>query len=248
VDDHDTLLELATAWRPQLPGRRPVREIVDPIVEPDWAGLRVLAVLTPDRASLVHDGEAVVVPDDLQQALLDGFSATGALVEGALTTLALRSGEGTAPKTVIERPPILVPRFMRSSVKDDPYVAARDHEHQVQALVPKVLDAIEKGERHAFVGTDLLWLDEQPLDGVPLLERKRLLEAVLEPSFLVRITPYVKATAILTLVTWGSQGFQELHYRAANSWYRAGEVNPDTAVSRPPQGPQGPTRTTQPAR
>jgi hypothetical protein len=225
-----------------------VRDIVDPLVEPDWEGLRVLAAVTPERATIVHEGEAVAVPDDLVQGLLDGFSATGALVEGALTTLALRSGEGSAPSQAIERPPILVPRFVRSSVKDDPYVAARDHEHRAEALVPKVLDAIERGERHAFVATDLLWLDDQPLDGVPLLERKRLLEAVLEPSFLVRISPFVKASAVLTLTTWGSQGFRELHYRAANSWYRAGEENPDTAVSRPPEGPHGPTRTVQSAR
>ena len=92
------------------------------------------------------------------------------------------------------------------------------------------------GAIHKFA-TDLLWLDDQPLDDVPLLERKRLLEGVLEPSFLVRISPYVRPSAVLTLVTWGSLGFRELHYRAANSWYRAGEENPDTAVGRPPEGP-----------
>src|SRR3954447_24286712 len=245
VDEHEAVVELATAWRPQRPGRRPVRDIVDAIVEPDWAGARVVAALTPARATIVHEGAPVSVPDDLLQALLDGFSASGAIVEGTLTTQALRSGEGAAPPgPKIERPPILVPRFIRPNVEDDPYVRARDHEGRVETMEPRILEALEQGERHAFVATDLLSLDDQPLDDVPLLERKRLLEGVLEPSFLVRISPYVRPSAILTLVTWGNLGFRELHYRAANSWYRAGEETPDPAVGRPPEGPtRGPVVT-----
>ena len=249
MDDHEALVELATAWRPQRPGRRAVRDIVGALVEPDWSGLRVMAAVSPVKATIVHEGGIVAVPDDLRQALVDGFSATGALVEGSLTTQALHTGEGAAPAaTRVERPPILVPRFIRPNVQDDPYVRARDHESRVQAVEPGVLDAIEHGERHAFVATDLLWLDDQPLDDVPLLERKRLLEAVLDPSFLVRISPFVKPSVQLTLVTWGNQGFRELHYRAANSRYLAGAENPDHAVSRPPEGPGLPGGAPTPAR
>jgi hypothetical protein len=240
VDEHDAILELAARWRPQRPSRRAARDIEDALVEPDWAGARVVAALTPARATIVHEGGEVEVPEDLLQALLDGFSASGAIVEGSLTTLALKSGEGAIPAPpTVERMPLLVPRFVRSNVEDDPYVRARDHERRTETLEPAIIDALEAGERHAFVATDLLWLDDQPLDGVPLLERKRLLEAVLEPSFLVRISPYVKPSALLTLVTWGDLGFREVHYRAANSRYMAGEENPDTAVTRPPEGPGG---------
>ena len=69
-----------------------------------------------------------------------------------------------------------------------------------------------------------------------------VLDGVLEPSFLVRVTPFVKPTAILTMVTWGSLGFRELHYRGANSRYLAGRENPDCSVSRPPDGPTGPLK------
>src|SRR5262245_51492467 len=185
MDEHEALTDLALAWRPQRPGRRAVRDIADAIVEPDWAGLRVVAAISPDRATIVHEGEPVAVPDDLVTGLLDGFTAAGALVEGSLTTIALHSGEGVAPTAArVERPPILVPRFIRPAVEDDPYVRARDHESRVRVIEPRVLEALEHGERHAFVATDLLWLDDTPLDDVPLLERKRLLEAVLEPSYL----------------------------------------------------------------
>ena len=103
---------------------------------------------------------------------------------------------------------------------------ARDHEHRQEGIESEVIDALAQGERHAFVGTDLLWLDDQPLHDVPLLERKRLLEAVLQPSFLVRISPYVKPSAKLTLVGWGDLGFGELHYRAANSALHRGRGEP----------------------
>ncbi len=146
MDAHEALTELAIAWRPQRPGRRSVKDIVDPLVEPDWNGLRVVAAISPERATIVHDGEAIAGPDDLAQGLLDGFSAIGALVEGSLTTIALHSGEGvvpTAPK--VERPPILVPRFIRPNVEDDPYVRARDHESRTRGIEPRVLEALAAG-------------------------------------------------------------------------------------------------------
>jgi hypothetical protein len=164
-----------------------------------------------------------------------------ALIEGCLTTMALKSGEGVLPPMPgVERPPILIPRAIRRDVRDDPFVRARDHDKREAMLAPRILEALGRGERHAFVATDLLYLDGTPLDDVPLLERRRLLDGVLDPSYLVRISPHVKPSAILTLVTWGTLGFRELHYRAANSRYLAGRENPDCALGRPPEGPGGP--------
>ena len=87
------------------------------------------------------------------------------------------------------------------------------------------IEALARGERHAFVATDLLWLDGQPLDDVPLLERKRQLEAVLDESYLARVSTFVRPSAVMTLVSWGTLGFRELSYRASNSRYlaRAGQ-------------------------
>ena len=71
----------------------------------------------------------------------------------------------------VERPPILVPRAIRKDVKDDPFVRARDYEQAAARLEPAVREALERGERHAFVATDLLWVDGTSLADVPLLER-----------------------------------------------------------------------------
>ncbi len=237
--------KVAEAWRPQRPGRRGAKDIADALVEPDWGGLRVVAALSIEQAALYREGAVVSVPEEILQALLDGFGAVDAVVEGNVTTAALRSSEGAfteAPK--VERPPILVPRVFRSSVKDDPYVHSRDHEAAMEQAAPVTLEALAQGEKHAFVATDLLWLDGQPLDDVPLLERKRLLEAVLTESFLVRVSAFVRPSAVMTLVSWGSLGFKELSYRASNSRYVAGGVNDDWAIVR---APDTPTRAPTPA-
>ena len=59
---------------------------------------------------------------------------------------------------------------------------------------------------------------------------------------------FITPSALVTLVTWGTLGFRELQYRAANSRYLAGRENPDCAVARPPDGPHGPAATPTKAR
>ena len=92
--------------------------------------------------------------------MVAAFGAVDALIEGSLTTMALKSGEGALPSMPgVERPPLLIPRSVRGNVKDDPFVRARDHDKREAARAPQILDALERGERHAFVATDLLYLD-----------------------------------------------------------------------------------------
>jgi hypothetical protein len=228
-------LQVAADWRPQRPGRRAARDIPDALVEPDWGGARVVAALTEDRAALYRDGQEVAVPEEMLQALLDGFTAIDAVIEGHVTTAALRSGEGAFPEMEkVERPPILVPRLFRPSVKDDPFVHGRDHELAVAKVEPVTIEALARGERHAFVATDLLWIDGQPIDDVPLLERKRQLEAVLNESYLARVSAFVRPSAVMTLVSWGTLGFSDLSYTASNSRYLAGRVNEDWAIAKAP--------------
>jgi len=238
-----TAREVAAAWEPQRPGRRAAKNIVDPLVEPAWGGIRVAAALTVDEASLYRDGEELEPIPLILAALVAGFTAVEAVIEGHLTTEALASGIGVGgARPKVERPPLLVPRGLLKPNKDDPYVKARDYASREAQIAMSVLASIEDGVPHAFVATDLLWLDGTPLADVPLMERHRLLEGALQASELVRVTPVVKPLA-LTLVTWGQLGFTELSYRSSNSRYTAGKENPDWAVSRPPEGPgRGPAR------
>jgi hypothetical protein len=226
------LRELATAWRPQRPGDRRPRDIRDALVEPDWEGLHVVAAVGAGEAMFWHEGEAVIVPGELDRATAAAFNASAALLEGRLTTSALRSGEGVkVGSTPVERPSLIIPRALR---RRDLRTPADEHERRKAAEAATVIAALAGGTRHAFVATDLLWLDGMALDGIPLLERKRLLASVIDETDLVRVGAYVTEASIATHVTWAAMGFRELHYRAANSRYRTGEVNPDCAVAPPP--------------
>ena len=226
--------ELAAAWTPQLPGRVGPRDIADPIVEPDWGGLRVVVASTGTAVEAYRPGAPVPLPENLQTALAAAARGVVGVIEGHLSTAPL--GDTSAlvpPPTSVPRSTMFFPRLGRAR-KDDPYVHARHHLARMEKEAPAVLDALAEGETFAFVATDLLWLDDQSLLDVPLLERKRLLDGLLEVSELVRVTPFVKATAIMTLVGWGAMGFRELSWRGANSRYLAGRENPAWAVARPP--------------
>jgi hypothetical protein len=229
------LLELAAGWRPQRPGHKRPKDIREALVEPDWMGLRVVAVVGEGQAVFVHEGEALTLPSELSQAILESFTAVDAVIEGSLTTKALMSDEGvTLPDVAVERPSLFIPKRLGGG-DNDPYVKVRDHERLARLEAPGILAALEAGVRHAFVATDLLWLDGTPLHDIPLLERKRLLDGILEDTYLIRVGPYVLDTTVQTQVTWGSMGFRELHYKARNSRYLAGEENPQTAVASPPR-------------
>lgn len=230
--------DIAAAHELQLPGRRAARQIQDAIVEPDWGGLTAVAALTEDSSAVYAYGEEIVVPELLKVALRDAFEAIDAVIEGHLTTRPLLGGEGVRLKMPkVERSPLLIPRGLVRSLKDDPYTRAREREHAAAVAARKVIEALAAGEPHAFVATDLLWLDGQSLLDVPLLERKRLLGAVLAEAPLVRVSAFVRSTAVGMLMTWGSQGFANIFYRGVNSRYLPGQENPDWAVAKVPEGP-----------
>lgn len=82
----------------------------------------------------------------------------------------------------------------------------------------------EQGTDLAFVAIDLLRIDSQTLFDVPLLERKRLLEGLIQQSPLVRISPWVTPPIHAWLRTWKSAGFRGAIVKAANSRYVPGST------------------------
>ena len=226
---------VAAAWVPELPGRVSTKDVPDPIVEPDWGGLRCVAAIADDRASIYRYGDELDVPAELLGSLGFAFLGIDAVIEGHLTTAAFDEGIGAFPPTEhVDRPIFSMPSIFKRQ-KADPFVYSRAHQARREAEAPDVLDALEAGEEHAFVAVDILWLDGEPLHDIPLLERKRLLDTTLRPSKLVRVTPFVRpASAPRTLVTWATLGFTDLSWRAANARYLAGRENPGWAVAPAP--------------
>jgi ATP-dependent DNA ligase len=87
----------------------------------------------------------------------------------------------------------------------------------------------------ALVAVDLLWLDDEALIDVPLLERKRILESVLPESELIRRGVHVRPPVDTWLGSWRASGFSRLAYKSANSRYAPGEKNEQWALAEIPR-------------
>ena len=75
------------------------------------------------------------------------------------------------------------------------------------------------------MAVDLLSIDGQPLFDVPLLERKRLLEAVIEQSELVRVSPVGAAAGPPVVQLVARAGLRGLIIKSTNSRYTPGRRN-----------------------
>jgi hypothetical protein len=224
-----TALDLAREWRPQKYGRRRAHEIDDPIVEPLWQGPRVLLAVEGAVAAPFHEGTRLAGPAAILHQLVGVTNATALVIEGHLTEQALGTGEG-ATIEIHEKPPGTATRLLGSlgGGKRDKLI----REKEEAAAVAKRTEQVVSGTAGplAFVATDLLWLEGDPLLDVPLLERKRLLDSAVGESELVRRTAFVRPTATGSLMGWKALGFRTFAYKAANSRYRPGEPNDGWAI------------------
>jgi len=217
-------------WRPQAYGRRRPQDLRDPLVEPAWDGIRILAHVGPAGVSLVEADGADLAADhpEIAAELATSSLAESLVVDGYLTSQALRSGVGVLLD--IDEGPRLgehVTRFLLGGRIADSMggrggASGRSTTRAAGQAEPF---AAEGPVPIAFVAVDLISLDDEPLLEVPLLERKRLLESVLPEGARVRRTPYVREPAGSFIITWRSLGFGGLAYKEANSRYQPGASN-----------------------
>jgi ATP-dependent DNA ligase len=198
--------------RPYVGRARP--EIRDPIVEPLWSGLRVLAHVGPRAADgtertvgLFVDGTADVaaeLPRIVAQvaAAVDAFEA---VVDGIVTRQVGLGGVGAAPVAEVRAsaPGIL----MRNAADID--------------VVPRGVTS--EAEADGFVAVDLLSVDGTDLLDVPLLERKRLLESVVREAERVRLSVVARPPIEPWIATWKALGLRGGLLKASNSQYEPGE-------------------------
>ena len=222
-------IDLARTIRPQRYGASPTKAIVDPLVEPLWAGIRVIGAADEDGAALFESGEELH-EDRIANALrtMTRSTADAVIVDGYLTKQAHPSGPLVArldlDPTTGE---LLTQTFigLRSKSRQD---KERLREAEAAARLFRPEDVI------TLLVTDLLWLDGTWLLDIPLLERRRLLEAVLPGDELVRPGPYVRPPLHSWIGSWRSQGFTGLTFKEANSRYRPGEIASDWATTPMP--------------
>lgn len=210
-------------WRPMRPyrGRHP-RDIRTPVIEPFWSGARVIAHISLAGASeppasgdalpgtqlhLIEELGADVAPElpGLSEALARAVTAGRCVIDGVISRQVTLTGVGASPIAEMRHRPALV---VRSRTELD--------------VVPRG-GAAQPGEAvDGFVALDLLSLDGIPLLDVPLLERKRLLESVVEPGTLVRTSPILQPPIDSWVATWKSLGLRGGMLKAANSRYVPG--------------------------
>ena len=94
-------------------------------------------------------------------------------------------------------------------------------------------------QRTIFAAFDLLEVDGQSLLGVPLLERKRHLEGVLQPSPNVRLTAYRSRDLRAWRDTLLEQGFRRVVLKDRNSAYSPGASNDSWLVVEKIRGSGG---------
>jgi hypothetical protein len=217
--------QLIETLRPQVYGDTPPHKIRDPLVEPLWTGVRTLAAVDGDGATMVDaEGDRVEGMVAILDSLAASAQANGLILDGFLTKQTAHLGSG-----------ILWPDEMPSMRH---FVGLRRNRAvDTLALKEDALAAhtFATDDEVSFVATDLLWLDGSELLDVPLLERRRLLSAALLESDIVRVGAFVRPPIHTWVNSWRTQGFGGLTYKAANSRYLPGKSNPDWVITGMPR-------------
>jgi ATP-dependent DNA ligase len=231
VTVRERALDVLTALRPQAYGKDHPSSIRDPIVEPMWTGVRVLAAIDGRDLRLQDgDGDPVNPRPDIAAALVDAVRAEGVIVDGYLTKDTGRDVIGADPG--LEEIPSMG-KFMTQSF----FGTRRNRSQEVVQHIEQVREAstFDDEDSLGFVAVDLLWLDGEPLLDVPLLERRRLLETVIAESDLIRIGVFVRLPIDTWVASWRALGFIGLTFRAANSRYHPGEKRKEWTTSWMPR-------------
>jgi ATP-dependent DNA ligase len=198
-------------------GRKNPKDINNAILEPLWAGVRVLVEV---------DSSGVTIRD-VEGDALDGWQPLRDAIAGALT-----AGEVVIDGYLV--PPFRDTAGISSAEPDDVPTAGQMARQFVLggAGRPSARDVarsdaartVELGpdDSVGLVAVDLLWLDGESLLDVPLQERKRLLDSVFGETDLVRRTVHVRPPVEPWYVQWRAFGFREIAVKDANSRYVPG--------------------------
>jgi hypothetical protein len=220
----------AATWRPQLFGDRRASSIDDPIIEPLWTGPRVLALVENGIVRLTDaDGAAIDGHHDIVEALVEATAGATVLIEAFLTHEPIQATAAIAGRDSVAMPK---PGQAMTQMIIGARGERKDRLAQQQEEARRRTVGAE--DQVALVAVDLLWIDDDSLCDVPLLERKRILESIVAESHLIRVGIHVKPPIDAWLGSWRSFGFRRMSYKGANSRYVPGQKNQEWAIAAIP--------------
>jgi ATP-dependent DNA ligase len=224
-------LAIVRELRPQAFGDARPQSITDPIIEPLWSGIRVLAAVESESSGLFDsDGDRVTDFAALEAELRAHVAADGAVIDGYLTKQPTHEGPpDTAQADWMPRTTDILAHSFVGSSRSKAAEASERLERQRAATTFGPDDIV------VFVAVDLLYLDGESMLDVPLLERKRQLEATIVESDLVRLGAYVRPPLGAWISSWRTLGFAGMTYTAANGRYRPGGDKNDWATAPMPR-------------
>jgi ATP-dependent DNA ligase len=212
--------------RPQDFGNGPLSKVLDPIIEPLWTGVRALAAIGWGDVELVDvDGDPMGGFDSIVEALAEAVPSGEVIIDGFITKQATHAASRVVAWSD-EMPSMGSMIGLRRN-------RAMDTVKLKETSLAET--TFEETDELAFVVIDLLWLDDTSLLDIPLLERRRLLEAVVLESDGIRLGAFVRPPIERWVASWRSQGFGGLTYKAANSRYLPGQPNPDWVITGMPR-------------
>lgn len=224
-------LSILRDLRPQAYGTTSPGRIANPLLEPEWAGVRVLVGVDGETSEIVDEnGEPVTDQAMIEANVRASLAADAAIIDGFLTKQV--SHDGTGVYTGTDQLPStgkLITQSMIGNRRDRRAEAIEHMEREREART------FGPSDRVSLVAIDLLLLDGESLLDIPLLERKRLLESVLTESDLVRRGIYVRPPIDTWVNSWRALGFTGLCYKAANGRYHPGGAKDDWAIAPMPR-------------
>jgi ATP-dependent DNA ligase len=212
-------------------GRAEARHVSDPLWEPLWGGQRVLAHVLDGRVTFRNERDETLEGYDLlRETILEYALADELVLDGYLLPAPLRDttgAESPAGMDSLMTPAEVGRQFIlgsRRSERRETMLAENARRVQLPSASPT-----------AIVVVDLLWLDGEPIVDIPLLERKRLLDATLLDGEIVRRTVSVRPPVEQWYAQWRAFGFSALAVKGANSRYTPGRPNGEWATTLIPR-------------
>jgi hypothetical protein len=226
------IVTAARTWRPAEYGDRRAADIDDALIEPLWTGPRVLALVSGGSASMTDaDGVPIEGRGELLDALVEASRGVTLLLEGVLTPEPLQGVEDVASRESLPIPDAR--QIATQMIVGDRAQRKGQLDERLDDVRRRLAD--DPGTDVAFVAVDLLWIDDQSICDVPLLERKRVLESVLRESEMIRVGTYVRPPIDGWIGAWRMFGFRRISFKGANSRYVPGAKNREWAQAEIPR-------------